>query len=197
MENLFLKTIERGRGWLDQREKSVVEDWLHLAVQPAQIAGAVLMLIGLIGAVLPMVPGPLLIWLGAFLWAWEDGFQVVGWPTLVILGLLALLAWGLDLFLSLAMSRKAGASWWSLLGAIVGGFVGGIFLSQIPVIGTIFGALIGALLGMWGVEYYLRQDEQSATAVVWAYVKGVFVTTFFEVVISLGMVAYFAWQVFL
>lgn len=171
-------------------------DWLNLAVQPAQIVGAVLMLIGLIGAVLPMVPGPLLIWLGAFLWAWEDGFQVVGWPTLVILGLLALLAWGLDLVLSLAMSRKAGASWWSILGAIAGGLLGGLFLSQIPVIGTLFGALLGALLGMWGVEYYLRQDEQAATAVVWAYVKGVFVTTLLEVVISLGMVGYFAWQVF-
>jgi hypothetical protein len=46
------------------------------------------------------------------------------------------------------------------------------------------------------VEAHLRQDQAAATAVVWAYVKGVFLTTLLEIAISLLMVGYFAWQVF-
>jgi uncharacterized protein YqgC (DUF456 family) len=34
--------------------------------------------LGVIGVVLPIIPGPALIWLSALLWAWADGFQAVG-----------------------------------------------------------------------------------------------------------------------
>ncbi len=60
--------------------------------------GLLLLLVGLAGSVIPVLPGPLFIWLGALLWAWGDGFERVGWPTLVVLGLLALLSWATDLF---------------------------------------------------------------------------------------------------
>jgi uncharacterized protein YqgC (DUF456 family) len=171
-------------------------EWRDAAVLPLQWIGYGLMILGLAGAVLPIVPGPLLIWLGAFLWAWEDGFQRIGWPTLLLLGLLALVAAGLDTFLTLAMSKRAGASWRGLCGAIGGGLLGGLFLTAIPVIGTLFGALLGALAGMWLVEYTIRHNSQLATATVWAYVKGVFLSTLLEVLISLGMVGFFTWQLF-
>ena len=170
--------------------------WQDAAALPLQWIGYVLMILGLAGAVLPIVPGPLLIWFGAFLWAWQDGFQVIGWPTLLILGILALIAAVLDTFLTLTMSRRAGASWRGIFGAIAGGLLGGIFVTAIPVIGTLFGALIGALAGMWLVEYMIHNSSELALTTVWAYVKGVFLSTLLEVVISLGMVGFFTWQVF-
>ena len=33
-----------------------------------------LIVFGLVGAVVPVLPGPMLIWLGAFIFAWADGF---------------------------------------------------------------------------------------------------------------------------
>lgn len=51
-----------------------------------------LMFLGLLGSVVPIVPGPFLIWLAAVAWAWKDGFQAVGWPTLFFLGLLTVVA---------------------------------------------------------------------------------------------------------
>ena len=42
-----------------------------------------LMVLGLIGSLLPVVPGPVFIWLGVLTWAWSDGFQAIGWPTLL------------------------------------------------------------------------------------------------------------------
>lgn len=60
-------------------------NWLHLA-------GYALVILGVIGVILPLVPGTLLIWLGALVWAWGDGFERINWVVLAILGVLALLA---------------------------------------------------------------------------------------------------------
>jgi len=49
------------------------------------MATIALMLIGLIGSVLPFIPGAPLILLGAFIYAWYTDFLVVTWGTLVIL----------------------------------------------------------------------------------------------------------------
>lgn len=156
--------------------------------------GLILVAIGLIGSVLPLLPGLPLILSGAFLWAWADNFQRVGWPTLIVLAGLTVVGWGLDLVLAPVISRQAGVSWRAIGGAILGGLLGGIFLSAIPLIGTLFGALIGALLGMWFVEYQIRGDERAATAAVRAYVSGVAVATLLNVCLALLMIAIFLWQ---
>lgn len=158
------------------------------------ILGMILVGIGLIGSVLPLLPGLPLIWLGILLWAWADNFQQVGWPTLITLAVLMLVGFGLDLVLTPAISRRAGVSWRAIGGAILGGFLGGIFLSALPIIGTLFGALIGAIAGMWFVEYRIRGSEQAATAAVRAYLSGVAVTTILNVFLALLMIAIFLWQ---
>lgn len=152
------------------------------------------MALGLIGTILPILPGLPLIWAGAFLWAWADGFQQVGWPTLIVLAILAIGGWGVSLLVTPAMSRRAGVSWRAIGGAILGGLLGGIFLSVLPVIGTFFGALLGAVLGMWFVEYQIRGDEQAATAAVRAYLSGVAVTAALNLLLALIMIAIFLWQ---
>ena len=53
------------------------------------ILGCSAIVIGFSGSILPVLPGPPLIWLGALLWAWGNGFEKVGWPTLIVLGVLA------------------------------------------------------------------------------------------------------------
>lgn len=158
------------------------------------VLGLILMGLGLIGSVLPLLPGLPLIWVGAFLWAWSNEFQQVGWPTLIVLAVLMLAGWGLDLVLTPAMTRRAGVSWRAIGGAILGGLLGGLFLSAIPVIGTLFGALLGAILGMWFIEYRIRGDERAATAAVRAYLSGVAVTTILNVLLALLMIAIFLWQ---
>lgn len=158
------------------------------------ILGLILIALGLIGTILPILPGLPLIWAGALLWAWADGFQQVGWPTLIVLAVIAVAGWGVSLLVTPVISRRAGVSWRAIGGALVGGLLGGIFLSVLPVIGTLFGALLGAILGMWFVEYQIRGDEQAATAAVRAYLSGVAVTTALNLVLALLMIAIFLWQ---
>lgn len=156
----------------------------------------ILIAIGVAGAVIPVLPGPMLIWAGAFVWAWADGFTRIGWGTLIVLGILALVAWGSDLFLSTVMSRRAGASWKAILGAIAGGIIGAALLSALPLLGTVLGAILGAMLGMWLVEYYDKGNTRAATAAVQAYVASMIFAAILELVIALAMVGIFVWQAF-
>jgi uncharacterized protein YqgC (DUF456 family) len=156
----------------------------------------VLVVIGLAGAVIPVLPGPFLIWLGALVWAYADGFTRIGWGTLTVLGLLALIAWGSDIFLTTVMSRRAGASWRAILGAIVGGLIGAVLLSALPILGTVLGAILGAIAGMWAVEYWLKGNAQAATTAVQAYLASVVFAAVLEMFVALTMVAIFAWQAF-
>jgi uncharacterized protein YqgC (DUF456 family) len=156
-----------------------------------------LMFLGVVGAILPVMPGPLLIWLGAFLWGWADGFQAVGWPTLALLGILMVLAWGSDLILTTVGSRRAGASWKAIAAAIVGAIVGGVFLSGVaPAIGTILGAILGGVVGILGVEYFEKRDWGQAFRAVRGYIVGSLAASGLELFLSLLMIAIFAWQAF-
>lgn len=60
--------------------------------------GAVLVLAGLPGTVLPLLPDTLLVWAGLLLGTWIDDFTRVKVVTIVLLTLLAALAWRLILW---------------------------------------------------------------------------------------------------
>jgi hypothetical protein len=160
-------------------------------------AGILLIGLGVAGTVLPFLPGPLLIWCGALVWAWGNGFERVGWLELAVLGVLAALAWASDLWLTTLFSRRTGVSWRAILGSVVCGIAGGILLSSLPVIGTLFGALIGAALGMFVIEYWLKRNARAALEAVRAYVVGSLVSSIFEIVVALLMVGIFVWQAWL
>jgi uncharacterized protein YqgC (DUF456 family) len=157
----------------------------------------ILIAIGLAGSVIPVLPGPMLIWFGAFVWAWGDDFARIGWGTLVVLGVLALVAWGSDIFLSTVMSRRAGASWKAIIGAIAGGLIGATFLSALPLLGTVLGAILGAIAGMWLVEYWDKGNTRAATTAVQTYIASMIFAAILELVIALVMVGIFATQAFL
>ncbi len=107
------------------------------------MATMALMLIGLIGSVLPFIPGSPLILLGAFIYAWYTDFLVVTWGTLVILLLLTVLSQILDYLTSILGAKKFGASRWGMSGAFLGGIIG---LFSGGILGILIGPFIGALL---------------------------------------------------
>ncbi len=169
----------------------------NIDLSAISIAGYLLIILGLIGAVVPLLPGPIIIWLGALLWAWGDGFVRVGWPTLTLLLLLALLAWASDFLLTMMIGRKSGASWRAIGGAIVGGIVGGLLLSGIvPIIGSLVGAILGALTGAFVVEYSATRSNEAALRAMKAYLGSMALAALVEVLITVAMVSIFAWQAF-
>lgn len=120
------------------------------------------MVIGVIGAVVPGVPGSSLI-LGAIaVWAFATGWSGVGWALGVAIAVL-LLSVGIDLLATYVGAKRAGASKWGQIGAIVGLFLGffGLLPAWLiggPLLGIFVGPLLGAIIG----EYLYRRDFKIA-----------------------------------
>lgn len=106
------------------------------------VAGA-LILIGLLGTVLPILPGLPLMFAGMLLAAWTGDFQRIGGGTLTVLGVLVLLSIAVDLFASIVGAKRVGASNKALWGAGLGGLLGIFF--GIP--GLLAGPFLGAAVG--------------------------------------------------
>ena len=144
---------------------------------------AALIVLGLVGTVLPLLPGTLLVWGGVVLGAWIDDFTRVGTTTVVVVTVLALLAWGLDYVAGLMGAQKAGASKQALLGAAVGTVVG-LFMG---LVGVLFMPLVGAAVG----EYLARRDQGRAVKVGVATWVGIMVGLIAKVVLAFIMVGIF------
>ena len=106
------------------------------------IAGA-LIVVGLLGTVLPILPGLPVMFAGMLLAAWVGDFQRIGVVTLVVLGVLVLLSIAVDLLASIIGAKRVGASNKALWGAGLGGVIGIFF--GLP--GLIGGPFLGAALG--------------------------------------------------
>ena len=146
---------------------------------------AVLVLLGLAGLVLPVLPGIVLVFGGLLLAAWSEGFARVGPWGLGIIGVLAALAFAADFLASLVGARKAGASPLALFGAAAGALVGLLF----GVVGLILGPFIGAVAG----ELVARRDLVRAGKVGVATWIGLVLGAVTKVVIAFLMIAtYFA-----
>jgi len=150
---------------------------------------AVLMLVGLVGTVLPVLPGTALVFAGAWLGAWIDGYERVGVYTVVVLGVMAVLAWVLDYVAGLMGARRVGASPQALVGAAIG-TVAGLLAGFV---GVLFMPFVGAAAG----EYLARRDEQRAMQVGLATGLGLLLGMVAKVAIAFAMVGVFvvAWLV--
>ena len=142
-----------------------------------------LILLGLAGTVLPVLPGTLLVWGGIVLGAWIDDFARVGTTTVVVITVMAVLAWALDYVAGLLGAQKAGASKQALLGAALG-TVAGLFMG---LVGVLFMPLVGAALG----EYLARRDEQRAVKVGVATWIGMLLGLIAKVVLAFMMIGIF------
>lgn len=147
------------------------------------ILSAALILTGLAGTVLPVLPGTLLVWGGILLGAWIDDFARVGMTTVVVISVLAVLAWGLDYVAGLLGAQKAGASKLALLGAAVGTVLG-LFMG---LVGVFFMPLVGAAVG----EYLAQKDHTRAVKVGVATWIGIMVGLIAKVVLAFIMVGIF------
>jgi hypothetical protein len=105
-----------------------------------------LILVGVLGTVLPGVPGAMAVFGGMLLAAWIDGFTRVGWPTLVVLGVLTALAFAADILGSLLGAQRVGASRLALAGAALGTLAGLPFGLAGLIAGPFVGAVAGELL---------------------------------------------------
>ncbi len=115
------------------------------------VAVLIVMAFGVFAAVLPVVPGPALVWFAAVIYALLTGFSEVGWVPIIILTLLMILGSTTNLWMSALGVKATGGSIWSVIGGTIGMLIGLILFFPL-------GALIGAVVGALGAELMRTGD---------------------------------------
>jgi uncharacterized protein len=161
-----------------------VRDGGTTEVEPLVIALAlVVMVVGLVGVVVPVLPGLLLVWLagaGTMLYLETD---TAGWTVAILLTLLFALGSGATIWLPARQGRRGGVPLRSLLVALLGAVVGFVVL---PVVGFLVGAFAGLLVGE---QQRLGGDWTAARASVGQVLRAYGVGVVVELVVGVLMIA--------
>lgn len=147
----------------------------------------IFIIIGLIGAIVPLLPGIFLVWL-AIVGYWAiTGFNALSTGSVAVITLIALAAGSADLWLTWVGSKKGGAGKEAVLYGI-GGAILGTFL--LPLLGTIIGYIAGLLYG----EYRKHGDWDLALKAGMGGLAGWGVATAVQFISSLIITGIFAAQ---
>ena len=138
---------------------------------------------GLVGTVVPVLPGIPVIFTGLLLAAWSTDFEPVGWGTIVVLAMLTALSILIDLLAAAFGAKRLGASqrafWGATLGAIVGLFFG------LP------GILLGPFIGAVAAELAAGRGAQQAGRSGYGVWLGLILGTAAKLAIAFLMVGIF------
>ena len=132
---------------------------MEATVGPLLIVTLIAMAVGLLGSVLPGLPGVTLIFLSALVYAISTDFRTVGVAILVVLFVFAAIAFVADFVATSYGARRFGASNWGTVGGAVGGIVGALVGLLFLGIGSLFGLILGTIAGVFLGEY-LRRERQ-------------------------------------
>jgi uncharacterized protein len=160
-----------------------MSDWPAITHLLLWLAVAALIAAGLLGTLVPGLPGVLLIYLGMWLGAWIDHFTRISWPTLLILGVMTALALVADLIASVLGAKRVGASRQALVGSVLGGLLGLMF--GLP--GLLLGPFVGAVIG----ELIARRSIGVAARVGFGTWLGLLVGTLVKLALAVSMLAVF------
>ncbi|NCF69563.1 MAG: DUF456 domain-containing protein [Anaerolineaceae bacterium] len=147
-------------------------------------------LVGMIGIVVPILPGMLLVWFTVLVYAWRTGFEIIGWPSLVLITLLALITGLSNIWLPLLGAQKTGAAKRALFLGVVGAIIG-TFVIPLPILGTVIGYALGVFLG----EFMKQRDWRLALKASLGGVAGWGISTVVEIVGALVILLIFVVQV--
>ena len=149
-------------------------------------------LVGVVGTVVPILPGMLLVWFTVIVYAWRTGFEAVGWLSIIFITIIALVTGLSNIWLPLLGAQKTGAAKRALFLGIVGAIVG-TFVIPIPILGTVIGYAIGVFLG----EFMKVRDWRLALKSSLGGVAGWGVSTIVEIIGALVILVIFVVQVLL
>lgn len=149
----------------------------------AIIGGSVLVLLGIAGCVLPILPGPGLAFFGLLLLALVKHFSPPLTPTLIIvMALLTVVVTIGDYLVPLWGAKRYGATKWGIWGSVLGMTIG-VFFSP-------FGMLPGALIGSVIAEWLVQKEKGKALRAGWGVFVGSVAGTALKLAVS-GMMAYY------
>ncbi|MGI9594654.1 MAG: DUF456 family protein [Acidimicrobiales bacterium] len=145
------------------------------------LLAAIVMVIGLCGVVIPVLPGLALIWGTALIYGFAVGYDTAGIAAMFLLTGLLVASIVKGVIVPRRTAAGSGASGWAQLGGVVGAILG-FFL--IPVIGVIVGALVGVLV----VEFFIKGNWADAWTATKGLAKGFGISALIDFGLGLMMI---------
>ncbi len=152
------------------------------------IAVVFLFALGLLGVVLPAIPGLPILWLGVLVYGWATGFQEITVGVVVLTGVIALVGMALDFLAGVLGAKTFGASWYGVLGALLGGIFG-------FVVGSVFGLFVGSFAGAWLGEYLKYERTSSATKAGFGTILGIVFGMVLKIIFAFIIIGIFVWKI--
>jgi uncharacterized protein YqgC (DUF456 family) len=142
------------------------------------IVAALFMLLGIIGSMLPILPGPLTSWIGLLIFHLTDAVPM-NWTFLGITLAIAILVWLLDYIIPALGTKKFGGSKAGMIGTTIGLLVA-IFFPIFGVFGIIVWPFIGAYIG----ELLNKSNSDRALKAAFGSFLGFLTSTFIKFVVA-------------
>ncbi|MEP6262264.1 MAG: DUF456 domain-containing protein [Gillisia sp.] len=149
--------------------------------------GAILMVVGILGSFLPVLPGVPVSWLGLLLIFLTPSVPMDYWFLGITL-FVAVLIYGLNWIIPAMGTKRFGGSRSGMIGATIGLVVG--LIAPIP-FGVIIGPFIGAFIG----EIINKSDRRSALKAAFGSFIGFLASSFMEFIVAFGFLILFVWKV--
>lgn len=147
------------------------------------IAALLLGIAGLIGCIVPVLPGPPVSYGGMLLLALVSGWLLYSPLVLILTAIAAVAAVVLDSIIPPAAGKRAGAGRGGVWGSVVGMLLGTIFFPP-------FGVILGAFLGAWLGELVFNRDNTQPVQAALAVLRGTMVATVVKLAVSGVIMAY-------
>lgn len=155
------------------------------------IIGFLLMLIGILGSFLPVLPGPTISWVGLLLLYLTKSVPD-DWLFLGITLAIALTVFALDYIIPAVGTKKFGGTKAGMLGTMIGLLVA-LFFPILGPFGIIIWPFVGALVG----ELMNKADKKTATKAAFGSFIGFLTGTFLKFMVTivyLGLFIVTAWE---
>lgn len=148
------------------------------------VATLVVMLVGLAGTLLPIIPGIGFMWLVAIAYGFVVGFDATAIAALLVISFLTVAATVAGFVLPKRAATESGAATSSQISAAIGAVIG---FFVIPVVGVVIGAIVGIGLAEW----YDKRNWPAARASTIAVAKGFGLSTLLQ--FTIGFVILIVW----
>ncbi len=155
------------------------------------ILSLIIMLVGIVGSFLPVLPGPPISWIGLLILHLTDAIPM-NWVFLGITLAVAAIVWALDYIIPAIGTKKFGGSTAGMIGTTIGLLVA-IFFPVLGVFGIIVWPFVGALVG----ELSNKADQKTALKAAFGSFIGFLTGTFLKFVVTmvyLGLFVMKAWE---
>ena len=135
------------------------------------ILSAMLIISGIIGSFIPILPGPLTSWFGLFILNLISTVEIDK-TLLIITFIIALIIFVLDSLIPIYGSKYFGATKYGILGASIGLLIG--IITPIP-FGILIGPILGALIGELLFNNDLKKSIKSSIGVLIGFLASTFI----------------------